>query len=272
MDVKFNLRDGPESMMEIRPITGNIGAEISEIDLRGPLSDTTFDQLDQALCEYKVLAIRDQGGVGPAELERLAARFGTLEASQHNLHKYFPEWPSVKVLETTGEGIFGAVSDTWHTDGSARINTNWTSFLQAVEVPDYGRDTVFADMEAAYEGLSRDTQAFLENLTAVHSWGIQEPDAAPVEHPVIYTDPRTGRKAIYVNRAYTRSIIGMREAESSALLEFLYLQTHTPEYQVRVSWRPGTIVAWDNQRTQHYLVQDRKFRRVMHRAMTLRPF
>jgi taurine dioxygenase len=83
-------------------------------------------------------------------------------------------------------------------------------------------------------------------------------------------DPGTGRKSLYVNRGYTRSIVGMKTDEARALLDFLFLQAHTPEYQVRVSWRPGDLVAWDNQRTQHYLVQDRKFHRVMHRVMVLR--
>ena len=108
---------------------------------------------------------------------------------------------------------------------------------------------------------------FLEGLTALKSWGAANPEAEPVEHPVIMTDPDSGRKSLYVDRLYTRSIVGLREEESQALLELLYKQTHVPELQLRVSWDVGTLVIWDNEKTQHYLVRDRQFDRIMHRVM-----
>ncbi len=93
------------------------------------------------------------------------------------------------------------------------------------------------------------------------------PDAAPVEHPVIMTDPETGRKSVYVNRLYTSRIVGLRDEESDALLELLFKQTSVPELQLRVSWEPGTLTIWDNEKTQHYLVRDKQADRVMHRVM-----
>ena len=141
------------------------------------------------------------------------------------------------------------------------------SILQAVDVPPYGRDTVFADMEAAYEQLSKPMRELLGGLWAVHSWGPQKPDAPPVEHPVILEDAVSGRKTLYVNRAYTRSIAGLRRAESKTLLKYFFSLTHLSELQLRVSWKPGSIVMWDNEKTQHYLVRDLSYRRVMHRVM-----
>jgi taurine dioxygenase len=73
---------------------------------------------------------------------------------------------------------------------------------------------------------------------------------------VIRTHPVTGRKCIYVNPQFTLRIDGLKEDESEALLQLLYAQTHVPEYQFRLRWKPGTIVFWDNQSTQHYAAND----------------
>jgi taurine dioxygenase len=236
------------------------------------MDDQAIDTIDALIRDYKVVVFPGQGAVDPLALARFAARFGAPEIVRHPIHTDSPETPAVKVLHSDGRGYGGEIGDTWHTDGSQREQTNWLSFLQAIDVPDYGRDTLFADMEAAFDGLSEATQTFLGGLTAMHSWGADDPTKPSVEHPVIYTDPRTNRKCIYVNQQYTRKIVGMSTAESEAILKFAYSLAYKPEYHVRVSWQPGTIVIWDNQRTQHYLVQDRVHDRVMHRSMVLRPW
>lgn len=256
--------------MKISPITGNCGAVISQVDLSGPLDSAMIAAIDQALTDYKVIAFRDQSHVSPRDLVALARHFGAIDEEPHHTHQPVDGLMAVKELITDGRGFNGMVTDSWHSDGSPRENTNWTSFLKGVDVPTYGRDTMFADMEIAFDHLSREMREFLEGLTAIHSWGKADPTAPPVEHPLIYVDPRTGRKSIYANKVYTRAIKGFRDDESAAILEFLFRQALIPEHQVRVCWQPGTIVAWDNQRTQHYIVQDKPYRRVMHRVMVLR--
>ena len=173
----------------------------------------------------------------------------------------------VKLIAPRNYPMGPDVGDSWHTDGPPRELTQWFSFLLAHKVPPYGRDTLFADMEAAYQRLSPTLREFLEGLRAMNSWGVSNPDAAPVEHPVVITDPDTGCKSLYVNRLYTNSIVGMRKEESDMLLEFLFRQTNVPELQLRVSWNPGTLTIWDNEKTQHYLVRDKAYDRVMHRVM-----
>lgn len=256
--------------MEILPITGYFGAEIGQVDLTSSLDSETVRGIDQAFVDYKVLIFRNQSAVGPKSLLALAAHFGAPDVEHHPSHPPVEGMASVKCLTTDGKGFNGTVTDSWHCDGSPRSNTNWTSFLQAIDVPPYGRDTIFADMEAAYDNLSPKLKELLDGLVAIHSWGKARPTEAPVEHPVVYLDQRTRRRSIYVNKVYTRAIKGLRTDESDAILQFLFQQTHIPEHQLRASWRPGTIVAWDNQRTQHYIVQDKPYRRVMHRVMVLR--
>jgi len=134
-------------------------------------------------------------------------------------------------------------------------------------VPPYGRDTMFADMVSAFNRLSPPIRKLLEELTCAHSWGRQQPDAPEVFHPMVIESKRTGDKALYVNKLYTRRIEGLREDESDALIHFLLQQTKMPEVQLRVNWEPGTVAIWDNEVTQHYLVLDMAFPRVMHRVM-----
>jgi taurine dioxygenase len=257
--------NGSLDRIEATPLNGTFGARIDGIDLSRPLGSQAIERLMELLRQHKVLTFRDQFAVGPNELLAFAQRFGTPEAAPHPTHADFPGLPGVKVLVSDAED--GFYEDSWHTDGATRESTRMLSILQAVDVPPYGRDTVFADMEAAYEQLSKPMRELLGGLWAVHSWGPQKPDAPPVEHPVILEDAVSGRKTLYVNRAYTRSIAGLRRAESETLLKYFFSLTHLSELQLRVSWKPGSIVMWDNEKTQHYLVRDLSYRRVMHRVM-----
>jgi len=264
-------------MFDVNAITGTLGAEVSGIDLSQPLSSALRGELWDALLAHKLLVFRGQEAVGPRELADLARNYG--EPEVHPYHKHHEDSPPVAVLETDGGGRFSGYAsgdmirpaglrESWHTDGCTRQRSAYISILQAVVIPPSGRDTVFADMEAAFNGLSAPTQRYLESLRALHTWGAQDPDAPPVEHPVVVVNEFTGRKAVYVNRGYTRAIVGITNShEHDQILDFLCSLARFPEYQARVRWEPGTIAMWDNQNTQHYLVQDVQFPRTMHRVM-----
>ena len=253
--------------MKIQQITGVFGARITGIDLAQQHSDATIGEISAALKKYKVLVFPDQQSLTPEKHLAFGKRFGTVETT-HPTWPSYPGSPGVLMLTMDGtEKKIGQRHEGWHTDGSTRENTAWISLLQAIEVPPYGRDTLFADMEAVFAGLSPTMQNFLEGLTALHSWGKQKPDAPPVEHPVVLKDASTGRKWLYVNSTYTRSIVGLTERESDTLLQFLYEQIHVAEFQLRVSWQPRALVMWDNESTQHYIIYDTVFPRVMHRVM-----
>jgi taurine dioxygenase len=251
--------------IEVRRLTGNIGAEVSGVDLSAPLLDDEVSSISDALADHTVLVFRRQHDVGPKELRAFSERFGEPEVDEHPTHDDVAGVPGVKVLRHMGDtGV-----DSWHTDGCTRERTpSYLTILQAIDIPPFGRDTLFANMEAVFSSLAPGMQAFLEGLTALHSWGQQKPDAPAVEHPVVMTHPTTGRKALYVNRTYTRSIVGLPRTQSDELLALLYRQVYFPEYQYRLCWDEGTIAMWDNLNTQHYLLMDVVYPRVMHRVMT----
>lgn len=249
--------------MEIRQLTGQFGARITGIDLTGPLQEKTIRSIWSALKQYKVLVFPDQQALTPDKHLAFAKHFGKVEL-HHPSHPDYPGNPGLKVLKSSGEGM---ARDTWHTDGSTRVDTAWISFLKAVDIPPYGRDTLFADMVAVYSRLSPNMQKFFDGLMALHSWGAQRPEAPPVEHPMVMKDASTGRKWLYVNKVYTTRILGLTERESDAMLQFLFERVHEPECQLRVTWEPGTLTVWDNEVTQHYLIQDVVYPRIMHRVM-----
>ncbi|KAG5956826.1 hypothetical protein E4U58_006414 [Claviceps cyperi] len=145
----------------------------------------------------------------------------------------------------------------WHSDNSFDVQPPGVTFLYAVEVPLEGGDTIFADTECAYERLSPAFRNLLDGLQAVHTSRDQAARAVagggyvrrePVDttHPVVRTNPRTGRKALFVNPQYTRRIVGLKTEESDVLLRFLFDHIATSQdLQCRVRWRNGTVVIFD---------------------------
>ena len=271
------------------PLTGVFGARLENLDIASLLSPEMKDEIFALLKQYKLLVIPAQSHVDPAGLLAFAKIFGTPDEAPHIVHPAFPGLPAVKILRSSGVAPDAGAAqdkldfgppvqwDSWHTDGSTRTRDRIRSIsiLQAIDIPPWGRDTLFADMEAAYEGLSKPMRNMLSDLSAVHEeardylLSIGKTPNPPVVHPVVMEDPKTGRQALYVNRMFTRSIVELRPDEGENLLQFLYMQTHKPEYQARVTWTPGSIVVWENARTQHYLVQDARYQRIMHRVMVV---
>lgn len=145
----------------------------------------------------------------------------------------------------------------WHSDNSFDVQPPGVTFLYALEVPAEGGDTVFADMEKAYERLSPAFQKMLEGLTAVHTSRDQAARALagggyvrrePVDtvHPIIRTNPLTGKRALFVNPQYTRQVVGFKKEESDNLLQFLYNHVAmSHDLQCRVRWENKTVIVFD---------------------------
>ena len=262
------LRKAETAHFEIRPLTPTIGAEIFGVDLRQPLDVATLKEMRAALLAWKVLFFRDQDITTEQHLD-FARNFGALE-----VHPFAPQKPGYpEVLAITHDRERPGKENTWHSDVTWRLEPSLGSILRSLEIPAVGGDTLFADMYAAYDGLSDAVKARIEGRTAIHDFAhfraglrkrgkseaeIEEYNKAypPAEHPVVRTHPETGRKGIYVNAAFTQYIVGMERAESDALLKHLYAQAAIPEYQCRFRWGVNSIAFWDNRASQHYAVSD----------------
>jgi len=262
------VRQMKVSTFSLSPLTPTIGAEVGDIDLTQPVDAETRDGLRAALRDWKVLFFRDQDITTDQHLT-FARNFGALE-----VHPFAPQKPGYpEVLAITHNEKSRGRENTWHSDVTWREAPSLGSILRCLECPPVGGDTLFADMYAAYDGLSDEVKARIEGRMAVHDFahfrrslrrqGKSEAEieafnrAYPmVEHPVVRTHPETGRKAIYVNSPFTQSIVGLEKDESAALLAHLYAQAAIPEYQCRFRWDVNSIAFWDNRSSQHYAASD----------------
>jgi taurine dioxygenase len=260
----------------VRRMAGAIGAEIGGVKLRSDLPDAVIAELRRLWLEHLVLFFRNQE-LTPQELAALARRFG--EVLHYPFLKGLDEAPEViQVAKLEHETVnFGGL---WHTDTAYLAEPPMATMLIAREVPPHGGDTLFASLYAAYDALSDGMKQMLAPLRAVNSSskaeksrtredrGINEaPRVLEAEHPVVRTHPETGRKALYVNGGHTLRFVGMTEAESAPLLEYLFAHQVRPEFTCRFHWEPGSIAFWDNRCALHNPINDyHGFRRIMHRV------
>lgn len=265
--------------MEVKPLTGGLGAEIVGADIR---REDQFDAIKSAFAKYSVIALRGQS-VSPQEHLTFARRFGPI-----NVNRFFkpvdgyPEIATVLKEKDQKE----AVGEGWHTDHSYDQEPAMGSILHALEVPPHGGDTLFVSMAAAYEALSPTMRGFLDGLKAVHSsrhvFGASIMDTEAAEsgrlgnaeaatqdalHPVVITHPLSGRRGLFVNPVFTTEIKGLSVNESAAVLGMIYDHCKQPEFQCRLRWQEGDIAIWDNRATWHKAINDyHGFRRLMHRV------
>ncbi len=250
--------------MDIQPLTAAIGAEVGGVDLADDLDDAVVAELRAALLEWKVLFFRDQHRLDRRRHIAFGRRFGDLEV--HPITPKDQAEPEVFVIPAGGRV---RAPDTWHSDVTWRPQPSLGSILRAVRLPPVGGDTLWADMAKAYELLDDATREQIDGLRATHDYASafgagQPPEVQDkmrakhptVEHPVVRTHPDTGQRAIYVNAAFTRSVVGMDEAEGGRLLRKLYATSTIPDVQVRFRWRPGSVAFWDNRASQHVVSND----------------
>jgi taurine dioxygenase len=270
--------------IQVHPVSGALGAEISGVDLAQELDDGVIGEIRQALVDNLVIFFRDQK-LTPERLIGFGRRFGELQVHDFvagmNAH---PEIIEVRKEEDERRN-FGGV---WHTDVSYLEKPALGSVLYALEVPAYGGDTLFSNQYLAYETLSEGMKSMLGGLQAVHSartsYGVDAPrvtekvkssmpirftEAAhgEIAHPVVRTHVESGRQALYVNGGFTIRFADMTESESAPLLHYLYDHAVRPEFTCRFRWEKGSIAFWDNRCVQHNAINDyHGQRRVMHRV------
>ncbi|MFK0123807.1 TauD/TfdA dioxygenase family protein [Streptomyces nigra] len=290
--------DGTRGMaIEVHPVAGHIGAEITGVDLAGGLDDAEVAAIRAAVLRWKVVFFRDQRLDHTGHVE-FARRFGEPVVLRRRGSASPEKHPEI---ETTADrlelgGRFGMEYDEWlrrrrhhllrgwHCDHGARVDPPAATILRAETVPPYGGDTTWANLAAAYAGLSAPVQRFVDGLRAEHRLGVgyqpRPGDDAYVRHlldhqvatlhPLVRVHPETGERVLYVNGYYVEQIDGLSRAESAAVLDMLLEQAVRPEYTVRFRWRPGSVAFWDNRATIHLAPSDTAHLdapRIMHRVM-----
>ena len=270
--------------IDIRQVSSAVGAEILNVDLADPLQDRTYRDIRNALNEHGVIFFRDQK-LTPAQHLAFTERFGETEHDDASSIAGVNGFPMIGEVRKEPEATRN-IGGNWHSDHSFDSLPPLGAVLLARELPDYGGDTLFASMYAAYDALSDGLKETLGGLRAVHAKtrafvGLP-PDrqvsadekakvaqafvAREAVHPVTPRHPESGRKLLFVNPTYTVRFEGWTEKESRPLLDYLFQHAARPEFTYRFQWREGSIAFWDNRSVWHYALNDyHGSRRLMHR-------
>jgi alpha-ketoglutarate-dependent taurine dioxygenase len=255
----------------IRPLSDALGAEVLGLDVSRPLEESVFARVHKAHLDHHVLVFRDQR-LTPRQQIDFSRRFGPLDAHPSQDDAHLPDFPEILVVSTKRKngkdvGVRNA-GPMWHSDLAYREKPALGSMLYAVELPDSGGDTGFANMIAAYETLPRRLKDAVGDRRALFL-STRNPSLF-AHHPVFRTHPESGRKSIFVNPQLTKGIDGIEAAESAALLAEIYDHCRNPDFIYRHKWRPGDLVFWDNRCVLHIAdlgrVGDPAYIRHMHRT------
>jgi taurine dioxygenase len=268
--------------MQITPNNAGLGARVTGVDLGQALPAEGFRTLLRALGAHGVLCFPGQDLDAP-QLAGFARLFGELEVNVANLF-HAPGLPEIMILSNLRDAAGKPVglSDAgqgWHTDMSYSHDIALANVLHAKQVPEKaGRPlgaTQFRNMHAAYADLPAEVVERLEGRVAVHDfekfWEVmrrrpgstrkqltpeQRAKKPPVPQPIFRTHPITGRRVLYCNPGYAMHIEGLDAAESTAMLEFLFLHQAQPKYLYSHAWTPGDVLMWDNIGTVHNACAD----------------
>lgn len=272
-------------MVTVTPNASGFGAEITGLDIGRPLPPDQLDAVKAAWAAHSVVWFPDQP-LDHDQLEAFTLQFG---AFGHDPYvKPLADRPHILEVRREPEETTSVFGGAWHSDWSFQAEPPAATILHAKVVPPVGGDTEFADGYRAFEALSPVMQGILEGLTTVHSatrpYGANgiyaneapgrsmqiincvEADSRQL-HPLVRVHPVSGRKSLFVNPIYTLGVAGMAEAESEALLGFLYRHMLREEFIYRHRWRADMLILWDNRCALHNATGGYDgHRRVMHRT------
>ncbi|KAH6694827.1 putative alpha-ketoglutarate-dependent sulfonate dioxygenase [Leptodontidium sp. MPI-SDFR-AT-0119] len=249
---------------EVIHLTAHIGTEIVGLQLKD-LTDTQKDELALLIAERSVVFFRDQD-LSPQDQKKLGEYFGEVE-----IHPQVPHvpgvpgvsvlWPALMATERKASFRQPGGASRWHTDLVHEKHPAGITHLHNDTVPTVGGDTLWASGYAAYSKLSPEFRKIIDGREAIYTSAHtyldrNDPNAGPkhVEriHPIVRVHPATGWKALWVNRAMTKSIVGLDKGESDAILNYLYdVYESNVDIQVRFKWTPRTSALWDNRITMH---------------------
>lgn len=256
------MKTKKQSDIRFERLTGTVGALVHGVDLAGPHGDGVTNTVRRALHEHGVLFFEFGHVLDTEEFMGFAPLFGEPE-ERYRLGTGKSEFIDSDLVPMKEVRV-----NCWHTDGTLFDCPPQAAMLTPLELPDVGGDTMWASMYAAWDALSSHHQRLLEGAEALHS-AARLPflkDARTAIHPAVIRDPVTNRQMLFVNSNYTERILGMSDRESDALLAFLFDHVNSPEFHVRLRWRPGLVAVWEERVTQHRGVADfvgpRKLRRL----------
>ena len=252
--------------MEVKLLSGALGAEIKGINLKEVNLDN-FKIVNDLLLEHKVIFFRNQH-ITPEEHIKLAKLFGPVE--EHAYVKGLEDYPQITRLIKDAEEK-NQWGEGWHSDVSYNITPTKAVILKSIKIPPVGGDTVFSNMELAWDTLDDDIKKIVIDKKAEHfslgagffidSYKHFESNGNDSEeysnsHPIVRTHPETGKKILFVNWTYTKKIVGLEENESNEILNKIFEHQSRLDLTCRFSWTENAVAIWDNRSVIHYAIAD----------------
>ena len=276
------------SRIEVRRLSDALGAEIRGVDLREVLDDETVQAILDAWHEHQIILFRDQD-ITIEQQRTFAGKFGPLGSRNRagnrppEQDEYGPNVMLVTNVRKDGKPI-GSLPDgemMFHSDTPYFERPDKATILYAIEITSWGGHTLFGNSYAAAETLPEDVKRRLAGRRAmqVYEYGITlkgrtekyDRERFPYfAHPVFRKHPATGKSALYVSELMTEEIVGLPQAESDELLEFLFAHQRRPEFVYEHAWAPGDLLMWDNRCTIHARTDFPRDERRMLRRLTVR--
>lgn len=268
--------------IQVKPITGRIGAEIEGVELSSKLDEQVVYEINQALLQYKAIFFKAQHHLDDVEQEAFAARLGTPLN-----HPTVPVKNGSKhILEL--DSSHGVRADSWHTDITFLDAYPKASILRSIVAPAAGGDTAWANTTSAYDSLPEPLKALADTLRTVHSndfdyantdLTINKETLAKyrnffksteyeTEHPLVRVHPETGEKTLLLGHFFKR-FVGFNSTDSKKLFDLFQSHIVKQENIVRWRWEAGDVAIWDNRATQHRAINDYGDQRRIVRRVTL---
>ncbi len=250
-------------MLETRPLSDAIGAEILGVDLAGEIFEELFAEIRQAWVAHKVLLFRGQDIDHPTQTA-FARRFGDIQVVRSATHLVGESQEVMHVSNRPVDGKPGILPDgemMFHTDQCYYEVPSRLTMLFAIAIPSSGGNTLFLNTMAAYAALPAGTK---DRLAGLMGHNIYDYDGSPTlraaghsddaprfDHPIVIRHPETGAPCLYANRLMTDHILGLEREESDALLLELFERAENEDFIYEHVWQPGDLILWDNLATMH---------------------
>lgn len=275
----------------IRPLHANMGVEIVGLDLSCPLEASVVRGIKALWQHHQLLLFRGQSLSEQQQVD-FSRNFGDLAIFLED-DKKSSRIPEILRISNVGEDgqklkaenpvhrYYSMLTALWHTDGSYKVVPSLGSVLHALEIPEEGGDTCFANTIAAYEALTPEMKKRLEGKHMVHNYDVtrllapgipplteaQKRDNPPVTHPVVRTHA-DGRKGLFISANVATTVGGMPREEGEALHKELIVWVTQPRFVYCHRWQVGDVLMWDNRGTMHRAGQydAAKYRRIMQRT------
>lgn len=277
------------------PLHPLFAVEASPIDLREARDRQALAQIRAGVDEHAVLVFRNQKLSVQDQLDfaqRLDGRLHTKTGVSALMKNRLGDVPVGDISNVDADGkilarddrrrMYSIANRLWHTDGSFQDPAGRYSMLYAVVIPPVPSDTQFADMRAAYDALDDETRSLIDGLSAHHSiaysrqvlgFAFSEEEQDKLKgavHPLVRTNPRTGRRSVYV-ASHANRIIDWPIAEGRLLIWDLMARATQPHAIYSHAWKPGDLVIWDNLSTMHRGTpfDDARYHRELRRVTTI---